>query len=367
MSAALRQQVQQRLTQAQVPRLASKLLALSSQDLAMELLAQASLNPALEYDEPALPPARALERTLTDHLTQQIETMPLETRLRTDALRCLGSLDSRGYLPDQAGLAAENGLAPARTAKALATIRSLHPVGVGARDLADRLLMQLDEMGDGAEVKRARDLVARHFQALSRGRHDLLPKAGLHKALEIIEGLRPSFANEFAPASETLEPDLKASRVRGYWKVRLLDRCGSIWLAEVPDAAGAGAAWRRKVREARALVGAIGFRSNALLVVAQALVDRQRAYFEHGRSRLRPVRLRDLAADTGLSVSTVAATVSNKSITSPAGTVALKYLLQRKVAGGRPTVFSRRAPGSHKKPNICRGHLRPIHGRRDHA
>ena len=87
------------------------------------------------------------------------------------------------------------------------------------------------------------------------------------------------------------------------------------------------------MREARSLSSAVRFRNATLLRVAQAMVDRQRAFFERGRSALAPARLRDIAADTGLATSTVAAAIAHKGIATPHGTLALKYLLQRRVTG----------------------------------
>lgn len=334
MTPGLRQQTLLRLGTAQVPRLTSRILVLGAMDLAAELRTQAAQNPALEYSEPGLPPVHDPLPSLKDHLAAQLETTPMDPKTRKDALRCLGEMDHKGYLAGPGDLAAATGLSNPRARKARDAIRSLSPVGVGAADLRDRLLMQLDDMEQGADVRRARMLVERHFSALSRGRRDLLPKTGLERVLAVIDKLRPSLANEFAQAAEALTPELEAYQVRGYWKVRALPGQGEVRLAGLSGARSASAPWKRKVREARALVGALEFRDRTLLVVAQALVDRQRDYFMRGRGHLRAVRLRDLAADTGLSVSTVAATLSNKSITSPAGTVALKYLLQRKAAGG---------------------------------
>lgn len=334
MKATLGQQTQQRLTHAQVPRLAGRLLSLGAAGLAAELRAIAEQNPALEYDEPELPPARGTQPTLHEHLAQQLETTPATARVRADALLCLGEMDPRGYLAAPGEVAAATGLSPARAERAVAAIRRLGPVGVGALDLADRLLMQLDDMDGGADVARARALVAGHFKALSRGRRDLLPKAGLDRALAVIEGLRPSVANDFAEAAEAIVPELEAYRARGYWKVRHAEGPGRARLAGGAASGSRGGPWRRKVREARAVVGALGFRGDAMLRVAQALVDRQRGFLERGRGHLRPVRLRDVAADTGLAVSTVAAAVSNKSMATPSGVVALKFLVQRKAAGG---------------------------------
>ncbi len=334
MKASLGQRAEQSLSHAQVPRLAGRLLSLGALGLAAELRSIAEQNPALEYDEPALPPARGSQPTLAEHLAQQLETTPVPARVRADALLCLGEMDPRGYLAGPGEVAAATGLTLARAERAVAAIRRLGPVGVGARDLADRLLMQLDDMDGGPDVARARALVADHFKALSRGRRDLLPKAGLESALAVIDGLRPSVANEFAEAAEALVPELEAYRTRGYWKVRPAEGRGAARLADGAASGRGGGPWRRKVREARAVVGALGFRGETMLRVAQALVDRQRGFLEHGRAQLRPVRLRDVAADTGLAVSTVAAAVSNKSMATPSGVVALKFLVQRKAAGG---------------------------------
>ena len=329
------QRLAQKQGQAQLPKLTSRILTLGTQELAAEIRLQAEQNPALEYEEASLPLVKKPQLTLAEHLAQQLETTPMPKTVRADALLCITEMDGRGYLPDANALAGAVGVSSSRAKSALSAIRSLSPTGVGANNLADRLLMQLDEIGDGPGVKSARELVSLHFKALSHKRRDLLPQKGLGDALCVLDRLRPDITNDFAQPADFLEPDLEAKRVGGHWQVSLLDRPCGVRLAALPATKRRTGTWAAKHREARALVGAVEFRRKTLLAVAQALVDRQRPYLEHGKASLRPATLRDLAADTGFSVSTVAAATKGKSIVSPAGTVALKYLLQRKATGGK--------------------------------
>ena len=322
-------QLEQRL----MPRLTRDLLTLNDLALQNKLQELAADNPLLEVRERTMSGGQPAVPTLTEHLANQLETMPLATTVRADALRCLGELNERGYLPPVQELATYVGLTRQRAQRAVTTIRSLSPVGVGAHDLADCLTLQLEALPPSAAVTGAQRLIKDHFSALGRGRHDLLPRTGRSAALAVIASLRPSFANNFIAPAAAIEPDLLVQRVFGVWQVTLIAPDRPVQLRAGYADHGGSTAWRLLARQTHALLDALSFRAATLVLVAQALVDRQRAYFEQGKLALVPVRLCDIATDIGLSISTVSATIRHKHLATPGGTIALKYLLQRKTKG----------------------------------
>ena len=331
------QQSQQQSLQ-QMPRVASRLLALNKQDLGQELRNLAQHNPFLEVcDEGASAQHFTKEQpTLKQHLHSQLAVMPLDERARDDCERCLDSLDERGFLPAMPELARAAQIAKPRTAKALAVIRTLNPVGAGAHDLADCLLMQIDATADRPGKIQARKLILHNFDKLSRGRIDKLPKGGLMPALEVIRSLSPAFASDFASPAAYQTPDLEAFSDSGVWRVRFYDHEELVSIHKYtmkPPPGRDGSEWRKLAREARTILSAVNFRGSTMLAVAQALVDRQRRFFTSGKGALVPVGLRDLAQETGFSISTISATLRHKSLAYPGGVITLKYLLQRKTGG----------------------------------
>lgn len=341
-AAGLGQHQGQRQALAQMPRIASRLLGLNQQDLRLELSNLAQHNPFLELagESERAAPASYLatqQPTLKQFLHSQLEVMPLAAQLRDDCESCLDSLDGRGFLPKAAALAKAQQIPEPRAAKALAVIRSLNPVGVGAHDLAECLLLQLAALPERPGKAKAQKLIENNFALLARGRIDKLPSDGLLMALEALRSLQPTFANDFASPAAYLVPDLAAVNDSGVWRVQPFDHEALATLhhdiAKAPPGKD-GARWRALARQARAVLSALEFRSSTLLRVAQALIDRQRRFFTAGRRALRPVGLRDLALDTGLSISTISTTLRHKSLSYPGGVITLKYFLQRKTAGG---------------------------------
>ncbi|MBF2735852.1 MAG: hypothetical protein ISN26_07275, partial [Betaproteobacteria bacterium AqS2] len=223
-----------------------------------------------------------------------------------------------------------------RARAARAAIRGLHPAGVGARDLADCLLLQLAALPATPLTKAAAKAVRDHFGLLARNRFDLLPKSCPPEVAGVIRQLKPNVANDYAAAAAYAAPDLVAAAERGYWRARLR-AAPEVSLNEDYRAAARAAGdrrWLRLAREAGALVSGLRFRQQTLLAVAQALVDGQRGYFSEGPAALRPLRLRDLAPATGLALSTLSTVIKDKSIAGPWGTIPLRALLQRATGGG---------------------------------
>lgn len=320
-----------------MPRLTSRLLQLGRQELHHELALLAEQNPLLELIERELPRLATPIPTLAEHLHEQLGKTPMTERLRADATRCVASINGRGYLPATAALALATGLSPTRASAATKAIRRLDPIGVGAHDLADCMALQLAAIGTVTPtVQAARRLVRDHFPALARRRHDLLPALHRQEALAVLTTLQPRFADSFTQAATSVTPDLEAHRNAGVWQVRHRDSGLPVRIdATLAKQAQADPAWCKMFRQANSLLGTLAFRQATLLTVAQALVDRQRGFFERGPAALVPIRLRDIAATTGFAISTVAATVQGKYLATPKRVLALKYLFQRDTGGRR--------------------------------
>ena len=328
-SVRLEASLQQR--QAQLPRLAARLLRLNSVQLAMELAQAAEHNPLLEVDQAALPAVVGRTRSLRSHLLDQLSGIS-DPILRQDAAAVAGEADSDGRLPDAATLRRQLGLSAARISAAIGRVQVLDPAGVGARDLRECLLLQLAALPDDAAVQAARIIVRDCFAQLSRRRYDLLPMPRQDEALRLIASLNPRPGSEFAPAAVPAAPEIGIYKQGGLWRVELIAGCRA---AVAEAAAGGSRQFRALARQARVLAEGLAFRRRTLLAVATAAVARQRNYCEGGAEFLRPLGMKQVAEDTGLAVSTVSTTVAGKLVRGPHGVIALKYLFQRSTRGRR--------------------------------
>ncbi|MCY4325437.1 MAG: hypothetical protein OXC81_05385 [Betaproteobacteria bacterium] len=327
---ALTTSLQQR--QAQLPRLAARLLKLNSTQLALELAGVAEQNPLLEITPAALPALPAPGPSLRAHLLGQL-TGIADRRLRLDAVALAGEVDANGRLPDVATLCRQLGLSAARIKAALARVQKLDPIGVGACDLRECLLLQLAGQPDSDVLRLAQTIVRDHFAQLSRRRYDQLPQLRLAEVLRLIASLNPRPGAGFSQEAATAAPEIQIRKSGGLWRVELL-------ADEMPATIATGVAggtrqFRRLARQARVLAESLSFRRRTLLAVAAAATARQRLYCERGAAFLRPLGLQQVAEDTGLAVSTVSTAVAGKLVRGPHGVIALKYLFQRSTCGRR--------------------------------
>lgn len=352
-----------------------ELLTLSSAELDQALRDEYERNEALELVEPrararnASPEARATgarrtqahdellaaqpapEQGLHERVAEQIALLDLDANARAWLALLTDCLEPNGYLsmPDERllQLAEERGLAGGATALglAIAKLQALEPRGIGARDLTEALLLQLDP-GDGDYALLCR-LLEDCLDDLARNK---LPKVArelgidlehLYALVEQLRGLDPRPAASLAAsAAPGLRAELVVERDAGAWRVRV-ERGDSVELrtdARIDELAADRAQprelrvyLRTKLRAARALISAVEQRRATLLRVAEALFRRQRAFLEHGRTRLVPLSMIELAEELGLHASTVSRAVAGKHAQTPWGILPLREFFQ---AGG---------------------------------
>ena len=340
MNAELRQQAQLSLTGVTMPRLASNLLLLNRQQLSAQLSVLAEQNPLIELPEPGgMPRLDPPGITLAEHVAEQLAYTPLDKLLRADALRCLSALDQRGYLPNDRQLAKLAQLPLMRSAAASDTIRQLSPIGVGARSLVECLTLQLDALSPQTEAVRLARRIINEHNGLFRQRdlRRLAPERQLASALAVLRSLQPRFANSFAAPAKAVIPDLEVRKSAGVWQIFPLARAVPFELsADAARLRDTSKIWRALNRQAHRLRDALEFRHATLLKVAQAMVDRQRAFFFEGNAALTPLGLSDIAATVGLSVSTISASIHSKYFAHAGKSLALKFLLQRNTCPTHP-------------------------------
>ena len=297
-----------------------------------------------EEDFPSLENTVTRRETLQEHLLWQLCMAGLDPAGESIGQCIIGNLDERGYL--EASLEEVGELAratPDAVEDVLARIQLFDPVGVAARDLRECLLVQLRNAGLGESV--AARVVAGHMRELERKQYERIAAALNVGVAEVIEAARLIACLEPKPARDyddgevrTIIPDVMVQKVAGEYVIFLNDD-GVPPLRVSPlvrRLAGASSAEAReakeyldgKIRAATWLIKSIQWRQHTLYRVSESIFNFQREFLDHGVDRLKPLVLREVAAQIGMHPSTVSRATSNKYAHTPQGVFELKYFFQ---------------------------------------
>ena len=282
--------------------------------------------------------------TLRDHLLWQLNLSHLPPRDLAIGEALVDAIDDDGYLREPlsgiaAALAPEIHCDEAEICAVLRTVQRLDPTGVGARDLGECLLLQLDALSDdtpGRDV--ARRAVSTLIERLAKlGEAGLADTLGCSPdeaatALQLIRSLdpRPGARIGGMPHDTYVVPDCSISRQNGVWQVTLAGSHSRLTIHRgyeqmLQNGAGADAGYLRgRLQEARWLLKNLEARGETLLKVVRCLVREQSGFLEFGAKALRPLTLREVAAQIGMHESTVSRAVARKYVHTPRGTIPLR-------------------------------------------
>lgn len=275
--------------------------------------------------------------TLADHLIEQLRFVDVDDRVRACWDTLTWALDRRGYLEaDLPELFDEHDLDAAE--QAWEAIRACEPAGIGARDIRDCLLLQLErEPGDNTfEI----ELVGNHLEDLLRNRLPVIAQAmgvdvaRVQEGLEVIATLDPQPGLPFTRAENSfVVPDVIVERDEAdEWIVSIPDsHLPKIEISQAYHQLYDGADpetrekayLKEKMSSARFLIDAVGQRKRTLLKIATEIVKHQKAFLEFGPEQLRPLMRQDIADKIGMHVATVSRAVKDKYIQTPSGVIPL--------------------------------------------
>ncbi|MDE0027789.1 MAG: RNA polymerase factor sigma-54 [Deltaproteobacteria bacterium] len=297
-----------------------------------------------EEDFPSLEDTITRRETLHEHLLWQLRMAGLDPAGESIGLCIIGNLDERGYL--ETSLEEVGELARAtldEVEDVLARIQLFDPVGIAARDLRECLLVQLHSAGLGESV--AARVVAAHLRELERKQYERIAAAldvgvaDIIEAAHLIACLEPKPARDYDDGEvRTIIPDVVVQKVAGEYVIFLNDdgvpplRISPL----VRRLAGASSEEAReakeyldgKIRAATWLIKSIQWRQQTLYRVSESIFNFQREFLDHGVDRLKPLVLREVAAQIGMHPSTVSRATSNKYVHTPQGVFELKYFFQ---------------------------------------
>ena len=294
----------------------------------------------------------AVDTPLNTHLHRQLAVMPLTPRDRALAGLVVESLDDDGYLRtpledliEVAGLEPEVTLAELQIA--LRHVQALEPAGVGARDVAECLRLQLPSVECPLMRELARRIIDQHLKLLASrdigalARHLGEAPARVEQACDRIRRLdpRPGWRVGSSRIAYVV-PDVIVKKVQGRWTVQLNAavvprlRLNQVY-AELfqRHRSPANAEMAGHLQEARWTLRNVEQRFSTILSVAEAVVRRQRHFLEYGPMAMRPLCLREIADEVGIHESTVSRVTNNKYMATPIGVFELKYFFSRAMVG----------------------------------
>jgi len=367
-----------------------KLLQLSAMELEQELIEAAEQNPLIEY-QPAteLAPTEPIQQlshrqtssskssndwdetddrfsnistpeSLLDHLLSQIRVMRISPQEKALVGFLAGNLDAKGYLTSSLDELAESyephmdiedGSPAEQIKRALSRLQHLDPSGIGARDLSECLKLQIENSAEFTQQDdlwiNAHKICSEHLESVGAKDWPRLKKilkltdSQIQAAVSLIKSLKHNPASEFGKILDiTLIPDVIVKHKKGQWQVSLNpEAMPKISIHEeyakvIRDSKGQEdmGGIQQKLQEARWLVKNVLQRSETILKVAKAIVDRQQNFFNHGEIAMRPLVLREIADTLGLHESTISRVTTQKFMATPAGCFEFKYFFGSQVS-----------------------------------
>ncbi|MEY2892781.1 MAG: hypothetical protein RJA98_2689, partial [Pseudomonadota bacterium] len=328
-----------------------------------------SNNDGDDYD----PQDRSIQaESLQEHLRAQLPGMRLSDEDRAALHVLIESLNDDGYLADAledivAELLGEDAEAEAkedlldRLNCALKWLQSMEPLGVGARNLSECLVIQLRGM-DRSEAQAVAIIICKqHLELLARrDTKKLVAATGadedlLREAQSLITSLEPKPARPFARAeANIIVPDVIVQKSGRGWKVVLNPdvmpklRINDLYAQAIRGGRGGagGSGLSARLQEARWFMKNILQRFDTIQRVSQAIVERQKSFFTHGEIAMKPLVLREIADELGLHESTISRVTTAKYMNTPFGTFELKYFFGSSLnteAGGNASSTAVRA------------------------
>ena len=280
------------------------------------------------------------QESLQQHLLLQLDFVDQTLEQRKVVELLIGNINDDGYLltPIEE-LSISSGITLEQLQKAVETIQTFHPVGVGARNLKECLLIQLDRLGKSESIEAV--LVNQHLDDLGKKRFPEIARQ-MNLTVEQVQQLA-NFVSTLEPKPGrmfTLEQhhyvaaDVVVQRVEDNYVVLINDeqiphlRISNTYrelMASGDKAAEAKEYIRDKIRAGKFLIKSIHQRQQTIYNIAKVIVERQRDFLDKGIAHLKPLTMAQVAEVVGVHETTVSRAVANKYMQTPQGLYEMKY------------------------------------------
>jgi len=292
--------------------------------------------------------------SLHEHLTWQLDLTRFSDIDRLIAQAILDSINDDGYLSatleelhEGLRLDPEMEIGIEEIEAVLHRIQHFDPVGVGARDPAECLIIQLQALDPDTPCrKQALQLVQEHVTLLGNRDYNQIMRrmkvseAELQNVLKLVQSLNPRPGSQITSATpQYVVPDVFVFKNKSKWQVdlnieaapRLRINSHYASMVKRADNSEDNTYLRNHLQEARWFLKSLQSRHETLLKVARCIVDRQRNFFEYGDEAMKPLVLRDIAETVEMHESTISRVTTQKYMHTPRGIFEFKYFFSSHV------------------------------------
>ena len=287
---------------------------------------------------PSLEATYTRKPSLTDHLVWQLRMQDLDDEEERIGMLIIGNIDPSGYfteppLEEIAKLSGSNMLV---AEDILSLVHTFDPVGVGARDLTECLMIQAKHVGQDDETitrilrDHMHNLERKNYQAIAKDLGESLDE--VIEAVKVIQTFDPKPGRLYAEEEPIyITPDVYVHKIGDkYFVVPNDDGMPKLKISSFYRAALKGGGKERqyvqdKLRSAQWLIRSIQQRQRTIIRVTESIVKFQREFFDRGINFLRPLILRDVAEDIGMHESTISRVTTAKYVHTPQGIFELKF------------------------------------------
>ena len=281
-------------------------------------------------------------QSFDDYLLDQLAMLDVPEDVWRAAQAVIGSLDNDGFFVGsyrEIALLADVSEDVAK--EGLRVVQQLDPPGVGARNLAEALSIQMDYL-DLEEPLLERivqghmdDIAANHYRKVARALR--IDEAEVRRVVEILKSLNPRPAGAFSPGPSPgyIVPDVTLRRFGEDWLIIANNeaiptlKVSPRYRAMLRTGSDADDETRRylkdKIRSAESFIRNVDRRKDTVTRITQIILEVQREFFDDGKGLLRPLRLEDVAIELGVHLSTISRGVTGKYMATPYGLFELKH------------------------------------------
>jgi RNA polymerase sigma-54 factor len=285
--------------------------------------------------------------TLQEHLVTQLRTLDItDSDLVANTEFLIGNLGDDGLLHSRLeDLSLTHAIPLDDLIAAKKVLQSFDPVGIGAEDLRECLIIQLERLGKKHSL--AHRLVEQHLEDLAHKRYPIMarrlgvPIEQVSRAADFIGTLDPRPAQRFTVSSNTyVNPDIIVEKQGKEWvavmnndhlpNLRISNAYKDI-LGQVGSGQDVRQYIREKIRGGKFLIRSIHQRQQTIQKIANEIIGHQREFLETGPAHLRPLNMATVAESVGVHETTVSRAISGKYIATPHGVFELKFFFSHGV------------------------------------
>ena len=291
--------------------------------------------------------------TLAEHLLWQLRNMSTSDTDFAIGIAIIDGINDDGYLTESieeihAGLVDDLEIEIDEVEAMLHRVQHFDPIGVAARDLKECLLLQLEQFDESTPgLADARMLIRDHLEQIGSRDYARLLKSTrlseekLTELIRFIQSLNPKPGSLISPnRAEYIIPDIYVRKVNGEWRVSLNPeaaprlRINPLYAGYVKKSGRDkdSSYLRNSLQEARWFLKSLQSRSDTLLRVGKAIVERQRLFLEYGDEGMKPMVLRDIAEELDMHESTISRVTTQKYMHTPRGVFEFKFFFSSHVS-----------------------------------